>query len=51
MQFTPELIEEMIWVLQRVADHFEDTDAPLGLDAAAVLEKAKLQKEESCNSH
>jgi hypothetical protein len=28
---------EMVTLLQRVVEHFRDTDAPLGLDAAALL--------------
>lgn len=30
----------MLEVLQRVADHFEDTDAPLGILAHAAIEQA-----------
>lgn len=30
-------------LLQRVADHFDGTDAPLGADALAILEHAPCQ--------
>lgn len=33
--------DEMIAILERVAAHFEGTDAPLGIDARAALARAR----------